>query len=322
MKNIVITGGSGFIGRHLVEALLKQQNPILNLDLVRPDNENHHSCWKYCDIRNLEVLQTEIGAFQPDIIIHLAAETETNLPSIEEYSTNIVGTKNLLDVCKSTPSLKRIIITSTQHVRKPGSGVAKNDEDYVPYKNYGASKVITEKLTRGANLSCTWTIIRPTTIWGPHHVGLSNGFWKVLKKGLYFHPSNDPVIRSYGYVENVVYQIRKLLEAAPEQVNEKTLYVGDENDRQFVWVNEFSRQMIGKEVRQIPKSLIFLLALFGDFLKLGKINFPMDISRYKNLTITNPVPISKTFDILGPSPITLEQGIQTTIRWFNSQISE
>lgn len=70
-----------------------------------------------------------------------------------------------LDVIKATPSVERVIITSSQFVCGPGY-IPKHDEDFAPVTVYGQSKVLTEQLTRQAGLRCVWTIVRPTNIWG------------------------------------------------------------------------------------------------------------------------------------------------------------
>src|SRR5439155_20720019 len=120
--------------------------------------------------------------------------------------------RNILEAIRTTPSVQRAIITSSQFVCAPGR-LPKNDMDYFPETVYGESKVITEKLTREANLSACWTIIRPTNTWGPWHMSYRRGFCRVFKRGLYSHRGPPPVIRSYAYVNNFVYQIRKIFDS-------------------------------------------------------------------------------------------------------------
>jgi GlcNAc-P-P-Und epimerase len=314
-KRFLITGGSGFIGAHLVDSLINETVEIINIDVEKPMKEAQISFWKECNILNKDLLFEIISKFQPTHIIHLAAEAKTDCPTIEDYQTNTLGTINLLEVIAKVDCVERIIITSSQHVRKPGSGLPENDQDFEPYKLYGESKVITEKVTREANLKCCWTIIRPTTIWGQGHIGLAEGLWSVINRGYYFHPKNDPVIRSYGYVKNVVYQINQILAAPEESVNRKVLYLGDACGKQSEWINGFSLQMTGKKIREIPKPLIYCIALAGELLDKIHIKFPLDMSRYRNMTTTNPVQMDKTFELLGPSPFSYEQGVKETLSW-------
>jgi nucleoside-diphosphate-sugar epimerase len=239
--------------------------------------------------------------------------------SMDEFKTNTEGTKNVLNSCKATASVERVIITSTQHVRRPGSASPQSDTDYLPYMFYGESKVITEQLTRGAALKCAWTIIRPTAVWGPGHLLLADGLWKLMAQGKYFHPSNDPVIRSFGYVKNVTWQIEKLLQAKPDSIHGKVFYVADGNMRQAEWINAFARKLTGRDVRTIPVSLIHLLAKIGDGVRAVGFRFPMFSSRFYNLTTSNVLPVEPTLKLLGIPPYSLDQGVEETVFWLKSR---
>jgi nucleoside-diphosphate-sugar epimerase len=252
-------------------------------------------------------------------MIHLAAHASMAGKSLDDFRDNTIGTANVLEAVKKTPTISRVVITSSQHVRKPGSGLPQHDEDFAPHGLYGESKVITEQLTRWAGLSCIWTIIRPTTIWGPWHPSLPDGLWKIMKRGIYLHPQDDPVIRSYGYVKNVVWQIEKILVAPSELINCQVYYVGDGLTRQVNWINAFSMALTKRKITQVPKEWIRLLAKVGDGLSCAGIKFPMDSSRYFNLTTTNPVLIDKVIKQFGPPPYSLEQGIAETVKWLNSK---
>ena len=105
----------------------------------------------------------------------------------------------MLEAIRATPSVERSIITSTQFVCGPGR-VPQNETDYFPATIYGQSKVITEQLTRAADLPSCWTIIRPTNVWGPWHMRYRREFWRVLERGFIFIPaaprSSAPMLTS------------------------------------------------------------------------------------------------------------------------------
>jgi GlcNAc-P-P-Und epimerase len=310
----LVTGGSGFIGTNLIEQLLKQGHEIVNVDINPPKIEAHASYWKEMDIMNLEGLLAIFCAYRPDYVIHLAARTDTVGTRLEEYVVNTKGTENVLAAIKATDSIQRAIITSTQFVNQY-NGIPKDDFDFSPHTVYGESKVINEQMTRQANLKCAWTIIRPTNIWGPWHLRYPHEFWRILGKGLYFHPGVKNVVRSYGYVKNVVYQIIKICEADLELVASQVYYVGDEPIDQFDWVNGFSIGQTGKGVRVIPTFVVRTMALCGDLLALLNIKFPITSSRFKSMTTSNGVPMVKTIKAFGLPPYTLESGIKDTVEW-------
>ena len=71
--------------------------------------------------------------------------------------------------------------------------------------------MITSRVTCDTGLSCAWTIIRPITVWGPHHPLLAAGVWSLLHSRRSTLPAVDPVMGSYGYVKTGVWQNIELL---------------------------------------------------------------------------------------------------------------
>ena len=317
---LLITGGSGFIGTNAVDAFVEQGCAVLNYSTQRPLKPAHDKFWLKGDILNVAALQAAFKDFQPDWVLHLAARADCDEDTTlqEGYRVNIEGTHNVLEAIRATPSVQRVIITSSQFVCAPGR-LAKNDTDYFPETVYGESKVITEKLTREANLSACWTIIRPTNIWGPWHMRYRREFWRVVERGLYVHPGHQPVIRCYGYVRNVVYQIQKIFDADVNLVRGQTFYLGDRSINLFDWVNGFSKALTGREVRVVPRSLMGALALLGDIptYLTGK-PFLINTSRLRSMITDYETPMQPTFELFGENPYTLEAGIKETVEWLRS----
>ncbi len=314
---VLCTGGSGFIGTHLIDGFLAKGIEVFNLDISEPKQPAHRAHWHKCNILDAGLLNNLIGEIQPSHVIHLAARATTEGKTIDDFQDNTLGTANVLEALKNTASVSRVVVASSQHVRRPGSGFPRQDTEYEPHGLYGQSKVITEKLTAEANLACVWTIIRPTTIWGPWHPFLPRGLWRIMKKGLYFHPHNDQVVRSYGYVKNVAWQIEQILQAPVSVVGSKIFYVGEASIRQIDWINAFSMALCNRDVRKVPRIWIQGLALVGDTLGSIGIRFPMNSQRYFNLTTTNPLPLEPILAAFGPPPYSLEQGIRETVRWLD-----
>jgi nucleoside-diphosphate-sugar epimerase len=315
-RRVLVTGGSGFIGTHLIARLLECGYEVANVDIL-PPQLTQNACWHNVSILDAKEITRVVAEFRPTMVVHLAAYASVEAKSMAEFRVNIDGTANLLAAIKNCDAVERFIATSSQHVRRPGSGAPTHECDYVPYEFYGESKVITENLTRQAGLACCWSIIRPTAVWGPYQPPLADGVWRIIKRRLYLHPSNDPVMRSYGYVKNVVWQIERLLCAPVDKVNCRMFYVGDENIRQYEWVNGFARALTGRNVRTMPLGVIRALASLGDALRAVGLSFPMYASRLHNLTTPNPVPIKTTLDLLGPPPYSLNDGIQQTVKWLD-----
>ena len=315
MSKVLVTGGSGFIGQHLIAHLLARGYDVTSVDLVPPRDVSQTSCWREGSIMDAPGLAGLLAEVRPQHVIHLAALAVMDGRSLDDFKANIDGTANLLAAVRAVGGVERLVITSTQHVRRPGSGPPAHDEDYEPYMLYGESKVLTENLTRSAGLLGHWMIIRPTAVWGPHHPFLVDGLWRIIYRGFYFHPAHDPVIRAYGYVGNVAWQIERILSLPARATQGRTLYVGDANARQFDWVNGFTREFTGRDVRTAPLWTLRALARFGDGMRACGLRFPMYGSRLFSLITSNPVPMQPTFDVLGQGPVSMEQGIRETTAW-------
>jgi nucleoside-diphosphate-sugar epimerase len=314
---LLVTGGSGFIGTHAVESFAKSGHLIANYSLDPPLKFEHRRYWRAGDILDLPGTFAALQQFQPDWVLHLAAraECDENTTLEKGYRVNIEGTRNVLGAIRATPSVQRVIITSSQFVCAPGR-LPKSDTDYFPETIYGHSKVITEQLTREADLPTCWTIIRPTNIWGPWHMRYRREFWRVLQHGLYLHPGRQPVIRCYGYVKNVVHQIRKIFETDVDRVCGKTFYLGDRPINLYDWTNGFSRALAGHDVRIVPRSWLRFLALLGDIpTRVSGKAFLINSSRFRSMTTSYQTPMEQTFEVFGENPYTLEDGIRETAEW-------
>jgi GlcNAc-P-P-Und epimerase len=316
---ILITGGSGFIGTHLIDLMRSAgRTRIINVDIAPPKKPEHRDHWHRCDIMNPEGLRDIFARAQPRQMVHLAARTDPDGRTVEEYAVNHEGTANVAAAVKESGTVRSAIFTSTQYVVGPGPW-PKDDQDYRPHTIYGESKVRSEKAVRNAGLNCIWTIVRPTNVWGSWHPRYAQEFWRVLKKGLYFHPGREPVKRSYAYVGNVVRQMQRILELPPELVHEKVFYVGDRPIDLLDWVNAFSVELTGHKARIVPRPVIRSIAKVGDAVISMGGRFPVFTSRYHSMTENYTTPMEPTIATLGEPPIPLHRGVQETVAWLRTQ---
>lgn len=317
--NVLITGGSGFIGSHLLEELGAAGHRLTNVDLRPPTaGARWAETFRAGSLLDRDGLTAIFSEVRPTHVVHLAAVAKMEARSLEEFAANTEGTANLLAAVEAAGNVERLIVTSTQHVRKPGSGAPTSDVDYLPYKLYGESKVVTERLTRDASLTCAWTLIRPTAVWGPRQLLLAEGLWRLMAQGRYFHPAGDPVVRSYGYVRNLVWQVHRLLEAPRPAVDRKMFYIADGNMRQLDWVNAVARELTGRDVRTVPLPVVHGLSACGDLLRGVGLRFPIYRDRLENLITPNPVPTEPILNLLGPPPHSMADGARETALWLKA----
>lgn len=316
---LLITGGSGFIGTNLVDHYLQKGVELINLDWNPPLRSSHADHWKRSDLMDREGMIAEFKTFDPTHVVHLAARTDTDEQSdMRQYIQNTEGTQNVLDAIKACHNVEHAIITSTQFVCEAGYQ-PKNDTDYKPFTLYGESKKLTEDYTRNAGLKCKWSLIRPTTIWGPWSLRYRDVLFPVVEKGLYFHPSKKNVIRSYGYVGNVVWQIDRIFQVDPEKTDKTVFYVGDQPFDLRLWVDAISDALIGKKVRYVPTFLVHLLAIGGDIFKAVGFRFPITSGRFRSMTQDYVTPMDHTESVLGKAPFSLEDGATEMVRWYKEE---
>lgn len=316
-RRTLVTGGSGFIGTNLMASLIAKGEEVVNLDWNPPLDAGQRPWWRPCDIMDEAGMVRVLTEFKPNRLVHLAARTDTDEnDDLEAYAQNHEGTRRLLRAVKACPGVERVIITSTQFVCEAGYQ-PEHDLDFRPFTLYGESKRLTELAVREADLDCTWTIIRPTTIWGPFSLRYRDVMFRVMRKGLYFHPGGRRVIRSYGYVGNVVWQIERMLEAPPDVVRGRVFYVGDPPIDLRIWVEAVHRRLTGRKVRYIPTIMVRALALAGDLLKVFHVPFPITSGRFRSMTSDYVTPMDRTIEAFGAAPFSLEQGVDRTIRWYD-----
>lgn len=316
---ILVTGGSGFIGTTLVESLLRDHVTVMNFDCAPPQESNQRHVWRSGNILCPKDLTAAFEDFAPTHVVNLAARADLDESgTVADYPENLEGVSNVLTAVENSPTVERVILTSTQMVCQPGYW-PKHDEDYSPNTVYGESKIETERITRGADVNCVWTIIRPTNIWGPRHPRHSSQFFSLLKRGLYWFPSGRSARRCWGYVGNVAFQIRRILELPGEQVHQQTLYVGDAAFDLIDWVNSVSMRLTGRKTKVAPRAFLYSIALAGEAAERCGMKAPLSLLRYKAMTEDYLTPIERTLELTGPAPYSMEQGLDETFRWLASR---
>ena len=317
---LLITGGSGFIGTNLLSHFQRDGINLMNIDFKEPRNRDQLQLWNNVDITDATALEKVVLGFQPDYIVHLAARTDLDGKSLEDYSANPIGAQNILNCCHKLPGLKKVLFTSSILVRGVGYEM-KHVFDYHPTTLYGESKVETERIVLANPPKCDWAILRPTSIWGPWFRVPYRNFFDMVIGGKYLHFGKKASVHTYGYVGNSVYQIEKVLMADTSmRSNDKRVFLlGDEPAYNIEeWANEIAG-LCGKKIPRIPYWLIKCAAWFGDVLKFFGINFPMTSFRLKNMTTDNIMDVSATYEIAPNPPFSREDGVKVTLGWMKQE---
>ena len=153
IKNILITGGAGYIGSHIVEQLIKSRKKVIILDNLVTGYKrliNNKARFIKSDIKNKSKITKIIKDNNITSIIHLAAylnvsEAEKNKKKY--YQNNIIGTKNLLESCKNS-NVENIIFSSSCSIYGDVKGSVNEDRKANPQGYYAYTKYIGEKLIK------------------------------------------------------------------------------------------------------------------------------------------------------------------------------
>ena len=159
-KNIIVTGGLGFIGSNLIELLLKKKYNILNIDKItyssnfyNVKNFEYHKNYKFikCDIGDKRI-KNILFKFKPNCIFNLAAEThvDRSIDNPKKFiNSNIIGVYNLLENFKkfSKKHDSKLIHISTDEVFGDIlKGRSSEKHPYKPSSPYAASKAAADHL--------------------------------------------------------------------------------------------------------------------------------------------------------------------------------
>jgi nucleoside-diphosphate-sugar epimerase len=183
---------------------------------------------------------------------------------------------------------------------------------------YGKSKAISEQMLRAAHdTGGIWTIVRPTSLWGPWFGVPYKGFFEAIERGRYVHPGELKVTKQWGYVGNTVHQIDRLVDAPPEQVHRRTFYLADYEPielRRFA--DQVQASLDARPIRSMPIWLLRAAARAGDVgQKMGWRHPPMTSFRYRNIVTPEIQDLEPLRKVVGPLPYTADQGIAITIQW-------
>jgi len=205
---VLVTGATGFIGRHLVEQLVRQGRDVRCLVRKTSDISRLKRLGvelSYGDLLNRESLEAIVQ--DVSIIYHLAGEVYS--AKKRDYAVvNINGTKNLLTCCVGK-NIEKFIYVSTVGVMGASKDLLKETNSCRPIAPYAKSKLEAEKIIlrffKEHKIPCT--ILRPPVVYGCGQSSILNKICKFIKNGRIFVIGTGDNLRSLCHIDNLLQAI-------------------------------------------------------------------------------------------------------------------
>ncbi len=295
--NILVTGASGFVGHHVVEALLAANHSVCGVSRAMPTGNRRHRGAQYIarvDVTDHESMKQAIfdGV---DIVVHLVGIIREKPPRQTFHSVHVQGTHNVLDVSK-TAGVRKIIYLSAIGSTKDAPA------------EYSRTKAAAEALVESSGIS--FTILRPSIILGKDGEFVEEMEGLVKYAGL--PPIPSPVIPIPGsgkskfqpiYIDDLCQCIVKCLED-PKTAGERIEIAGATKVTFDALVDGFaSRLNIRKPKVHAPVPILMLIAPLMKVLPKP----PFTRDQLRNLSRDNVCDISRMKSLLGVNPIGFER---------------
>jgi UDP-glucose 4-epimerase len=253
---ILVSGGAGFIGSHVVDALIEENNEVCvvdNLSTGSRNNLNKKAKFYEVDITSPALLEEVFVKEKPEVIFHLAAQASVPVSidkPVHDIKTNVIGTVNLLELAEKH-GVKKFIFSSSggtvygDDVTRPTIETARTD----PMTPYGLDKFFGESYVRyfASRSSLNYVILRYSNVYGPRQDPLSESgvvaifTMAMLKNEPFTIYGNGEQTRDYIYVGDViegnlaalrspvsgVYNIATGLETSVNELSDKLIELTD-----------------------------------------------------------------------------------------------
>lgn len=324
---ILVTGATGFLGRHVCEELMVQGHNVFglgrNIEIGAKLKEKgvNFVAGNLEDSKLIQSLVSNVNA-----VIHCGSLSAAWGKYRDFYSANVIGTKNIVNACLQHNVYKLIHISSSSVYFDNCNKVNIIETTTLPQKahnNYIATKVLAEKVVEnGISNGLRAIILRPRGIFGPYDCSIFPTIIAAAKTGSFPLINNGKALVDLTYVENVVQAITCALHASSKYngsvyniTNGESKTISELLNLLFCSINLKAKH------KSIPYKIAYYTAHFLELISTLKYwsNTPPKYTRYTIglLTFDQTLDISKARNELGYSPeISIPEGIQKYAKWW------
>jgi len=312
--NVVVIGGSGFIGTRLTTRLLSAGHTVKIVD--KKESLKYPHLHVYADVRKLETLEKELA--NSDVVINLAAEHRDDVTPKSLYDeVNVTGAENVCSVCFKF-GIRRIIFTSSVAVYG-FAPIGTDETGKINYFNdYGRTKWLAEEKYRkwlDLNPENSLTIIRPTVVFGEQNRGNVYNLLRQIASGKFLMIGDGKNVKSMAYVENVAAFIEYNLNNIPGE------YIYNYIDKPDLNMNLLVKNInciLNKSTKilHFPYWIGYVGGLCFDLIaKILGVNLTISSIRVKKFCANTMFEISNIKKTKFYVPVSLIDGLEKTIKY-------
>ncbi len=315
--NVLVTGADGFIGSHIAKALVEKGARVVTIarDIKKTNNMDILDLKDKIDIVrgdiiNLEDCERAINEYDIEFCFHIAAQAivgPANRSPLSTFGSNIKGTWNILETCRTSKTIKGIIIASSdkaygQQKKLPYT----EDSPLNGYFPYDASKACAEIIARSyfMTYNLPLAITRNANTYGPADMNMSRIIPDVITRLV---KDEQPIIRSDGNPER------------------DYLYIKDSVNAYLILAENLHRkEVVGQAFNFGTGKPISVLDLYKKMIKIvGKDVKPKILGQAKNEIDRQYLDSSKAKKVLGWEPeYDIDSGLKETIEWYKKYFSK
>lgn len=319
---VLVTGGTGFTGSHLVKRLLDRGHEVLVIDnqkgLFYDDLKARGATIELGSITDKVVVDKMVKGCE--VVHHLAAAfRKLNVPDRYYWDVNVEGTRHLLDAAYRF-RVRKFIYCSTQgvhgHIQNPpGNELSPiTPEDYYQLTKYEGEKVVGRYVENGLDA----VTLRPTAIYGPGDPGRFLILFRLVKRGSFLMFGNGNTFYHPVYIDNLVDAFE--LAAEKERIRGQTYIIADEH---YYSLNELvqhvaSAMEVPIQIRHFPFWPVWTAAWACEALcKPFRLSPPIFRRRVGWFRQVRAFSIEKARQELGYQPnVDLKEGLAETAKWY------
>ncbi|PLX31807.1 MAG: NAD(P)-dependent oxidoreductase [Ignavibacteria bacterium] len=322
---VSITGGTGFIGSHLVDRCLERGDEVRVL--VRKTSN-----LRWLEGKNVQLIEGDIRdassleqfVRDADYVYHIAGVVKAR-DRAGYFDGNVKATENMLDATQRfAPNVRRFLYASSQTAAGPSSSLdrpVREDDTPQPITTYGESKIAAEDAVRARGKNLPWTIVRPPAMYGPRDTEIFI-YFQTIARGLNSMIGFDDKRLSLLHAEDLV--TGSILAAEAEVSLGETYFISSEEFYSWPQVGDITARILGSRfiTLRLPHALVYGVAGVAQFIAgVQKKPATLNIEKARDITQRYWIcDVSKARKDLGyRQHVGLEEGIRATVEWYRQQ---